>query len=114
MKHGRPSGEFCAPTYGGVSLRVRLTPKACSDRVETVEDTPDGPALKARVRAVPEDGKANEALIALIAHWLDIAKTRVTLASGATSRLKTLVIAGDGKTISASIRAKLTRADKPG
>ena len=107
MTAGPPRDEFCAPTYGGVSLRVRLTPKASTDRIETVEQTPDGTALKARVRAVPEDGKANDALIALVADWLDLAKSRVTLASGATSRLKTLVIAGDAKAIAAAIHAKL-------
>ncbi len=89
---------------------MRLTPKASTDRIETVEDTADGPALKARVRAVPEDGKANDALVVLVANWLGIAKSRVTLASGATSRLKTLMIAGDGKAITASILAKLAKS----
>ncbi len=98
-----------------MSLRVRLTPKSSADRIESVADTAAGPALKARVRAVPEDGKANDALIALVGDWLGIAKARVTLASGATSRLKTLMIAGDGETIAASIASKLEEtADKSG
>jgi hypothetical protein len=112
LKPGRSAGAFCALTRGGLSLRVRLTPKAGGDRIEAVENTAGGPALKARVRAVPEDGKANDALIALVADWLGIAKSRVTLASGATSRLKTLIIAGDGKAIAASIEAKLEKTSQ--
>jgi uncharacterized protein YggU (UPF0235/DUF167 family) len=109
LKPERARREFCTPTHGGVSLRVRLTPKARTDRIEKVEDTAGGPALKARVRAVPEDGKANDALIALVADWLGVAKSRVTLETGATSRLKTLMIAGDGQAITASILAELAK-----
>ncbi len=109
MKPGRARRDFCTATDAGVSLRVRLTPKAGTDRIEKVEDTAGGPALKARVRAVPEDGKANDSLIAVVADWLGVAKSRVTLESGATSRLKTLMIAGDGQAITASILAKLAK-----
>ena len=44
--------------------------------------------LKARVRAVPEDGKANEALLRLIAKALDVPRRDLDVASGATSRTK--------------------------
>ncbi|TIV96749.1 MAG: DUF167 domain-containing protein, partial [Mesorhizobium sp.] len=41
----------------GIDLYVRLTPKAALDRIEGVETTADGRShLKARVRAVPENG----------------------------------------------------------
>ena len=43
----------------GVVLQVRLTPKSSRDALEGVEVLADGACvLKARVRAVPEDGKA--------------------------------------------------------
>jgi uncharacterized protein YggU (UPF0235/DUF167 family) len=45
-------------------------------------------ALRARVAARPVDGAANEALRRLLAAALDIAPSRVTLASGAASRTK--------------------------
>lgn len=79
---------------GGLMVRVRLTPKSSSDAVEGLCDTADGPALKARVRAIPADGKANEALVRLMADVLGVARTRVSLASGATSRIKSVVVAG--------------------
>ncbi len=51
--------------------------------------------LKARVTAVPEKGKANKALIALVAKSLGIAKSSIDLVSGDTSRKKILRIDGD-------------------
>eukprot|EP01037_Dinobryon_pediforme_P032735 gene32735-37828_t len=52
----------------GVRLRVRLTPKSSRDALDAQERLADGSVvLTARVRAVPEDGKANAALEALIA-----------------------------------------------
>lgn len=63
--------------------------------MEGIEATADGPAFKARVRAVPEDGAANAALEKLVAGWLDVAKSGVRLASGAKSRVKVLDVDGD-------------------
>jgi uncharacterized protein YggU (UPF0235/DUF167 family) len=46
------------------------------------------------MRAVPVDGKANAALIALMAKRLDVPKSSITLVGGDTARLKTLDIDG--------------------
>jgi uncharacterized protein len=74
-----------------VSFQVRLTPKGGRNAIEGWAEGPDGKRyLKARVAAPPEDGKANEALVRLIAKALDIGKTRVRIVSGATSRMKTI------------------------
>jgi uncharacterized protein len=51
--------------------------------------------VKARVRAVPEDGKANASLVKLLAKRLGLAARDVTIAAGATSRLKQVRISGD-------------------
>ena len=48
--------------------------------------------LKASVRAVPEKGLANKALIALLAKQTGTAKSLVTLESGSTSRSKVLAL----------------------
>ncbi len=84
---------------GGVSLRVRVTPKASRDDVQGVEVTSDGPAIKVRVRAVPEDGAANAAVAVLIAQWLGLAKSSVVLSQGGKSRVKTLMVTGDAETL---------------
>lgn len=90
------SSGFWSRRADGLDLHVRLTPKSARDALEGVETRADGTCvLKARVRAVPEDGKANEALIALVAKQLKIPASRVKLTGGATSRQKTLALEGD-------------------
>lgn len=80
----------------GVTLWLRLTPKGGRDAIDGVETLADGRVvLRARVRAAPEDGRANAALIELIAKALAAPKRAVTIRSGETSRLKKLFIAGD-------------------
>jgi uncharacterized protein (TIGR00251 family) len=72
-----------------VSFPVRLTPKGGRDAIEGWIQGPDGKRyLKARVSAPPEDGKANDALIRLIAKALGVGKTKVRIVSGAASRMK--------------------------
>ena len=92
---------------GTVILRVRLTPKSSRDAIEDLTPTADGPALKARVRAVPEDGKANAALEDLVADWLDIAGGRVKVVGGQTSRVKSVSISGDTAATLAALQSKL-------
>lgn len=90
----------------GVEVFVRLTPKSARDAVEGVEVSDDGRAhLKARVRAVPEKGKANQALIKLVAKALGVPASNVEVASGDTARLKMLRIAGDPHSLVASLEA---------
>jgi uncharacterized protein len=90
----------------GLTLHVRLTPKSSRDALEGVETLADGQSvLKARVRAVPEDGKANDALIALVAKSLKTPSSRVRITSGATSRHKILALEGDSVLLSAKLEA---------
>ena len=85
----------CLPD--GLVIAVRLTPRSSKDAVEGVEHLSDGKAiLKARVRAVPEDGKANAALIKLLAKTFATSASKVQLQSGATARIKILKIEGAG------------------
>ena len=69
-------------------LRVRVKPNA---REAALEEQDDGTWI-ARVKAAPVDGRANEALIELVARHFDVRKARVSIASGAGSRLKTIRI----------------------
>lgn len=80
----------------GVRVTVRLTPKASRNAVTGIQETVDGRrALKVSVTAVPEAGRANEALVKLLAKEWHLAKTSLTVIAGATDRNKTLHIAGD-------------------
>ena len=64
-------------------LAVRVTPGARVEALELSEGR-----LSAKVRAKPEDGKANEAVLGLIARALGVAPSRLSLLRGATSREK--------------------------
>ena len=84
-------------TPRGVRLHLRVTPNADADRIEGVEQRDDGNAvLRLRVAAVPDKGKANAAVVALLAKALDVPRSDVTLVAGETARQKTIEILGDG------------------
>ena len=69
-------------------LRVRVKPNA---RVAELVREEDGTYL-ARVKAAPVEGKANEALVALIAEAFGVRKAQVSIRRGASSRVKLVVI----------------------
>ncbi|RWG43501.1 MAG: DUF167 domain-containing protein, partial [Mesorhizobium sp.] len=73
------------PRDDGIDLFVRLTPKAAVDRIEGIETAADGRShLKARVRAVPENGAANTALERMMAKALGVPGSAVSVVAGGT------------------------------
>jgi uncharacterized protein YggU (UPF0235/DUF167 family) len=65
--------------------------------------------LRLRVAAVPDRGKANAAVIALLCKALGVPKSAIAVTSGAAARLKTVAIAGDG----AALALRLETLGKP-
>lgn len=104
--------SFFRKETGKVILFVRLTPKAAKDAIDGIASTDDGRShLKVRVRAVPEDGKANAAVEKLLADILRIPRRDVSVTSGSTSRLKQITLSGDADDIEARIlQAKINPA----
>lgn len=90
-----------------VIVRFRLTPKSSKDTIDGLEQTAEGPAFKARVRAIPEDGAANTALEKLVAEWLGVAKSGVRLIAGSKSRIKSLRIEGKPDEIASRLQEQL-------
>ena len=89
---------------GGLGLAVRLTPKGGRDAIDGIETMSDGRAvLKVRVQVAPREGEANAALVRLIAKSVGVPPRDVSLVAGATSRIKRLVISGDGPTLVAAL-----------
>lgn len=92
----RPKADFppaeairaCADGEGRLALRA--TPGARSEGIEIA----DGRVL-VKVRVKPQDGAANDAVLALLAQALGVATSRLRLLRGATSREK-LVQLPDG------------------
>ncbi|RVQ67730.1 DUF167 domain-containing protein [Croceicoccus ponticola] len=70
-------------------LALRVTPNAATDALAI-----ENGQLRARVTAVPEDGRANKAVIALLGKAMGIAPARIELVRGATARDKVLRIEG--------------------
>ena len=68
----------------GVVLSLHIQPGARKTEVVGLHGT----ALKIRLAAPPVDGKANEALIEFLAGKLGVARQRVALIGGASSRAK--------------------------
>ena len=89
-----------------VVLTVRLTPRAARDSIDGVGALSDGRAVVlARVRAVPDKGEANRALVELLARALRVPKSAVEVIAGATARLKQVRIAGQPRALSGAIEA---------
>ena len=94
-------------------LFVRLTPKSSRDEITGFETLADGrTVLKARVRAVPQDGEANAALVRLLAKALHITASSVRIEAGASGRLKTLHLQGDAEILAAGL-ARLSSRERP-
>jgi uncharacterized protein len=77
-------------TPEGLRLALRVMPKA---RETAIGEVRDG-RLSIRVTTAPEDGKANEAVIKLLARAWRIPASRFEILSGHTSRDKQLLIQG--------------------
>ena len=76
------------------SYIVKVTPKAKKDRV-LEERRDDGTrVLKVYVNVAPEDGKANKAVIEMLAKHFSVAKSSVTITHGLTSRDKVVRVEG--------------------
>ena len=71
-------------------VRVKVIPRSAAS--EIVGELADG-TLKVKIAAPPERGKANEALIALLASHFGVPKSAITIVSGHTSALKLVKIA---------------------
>lgn len=92
----------------GIKVRARLSPRGDDDRLEGIAALANGRAcVRARVAAVPEAGKANGALAALIAAAAGVPKSRVSVAAGAKDPVKTLLVEGDPAVLLSRLRTYL-------
>ena len=78
------------PTKSGVSVTVRVTPRAGKTAIAGVGED----VLLVKLAAGPVDGAGKEALVALLTAAFQIPKRDVVIVSGVRSRIKRVELAG--------------------
>jgi len=92
----RPLASPFRLTDDGVRVGLRVQPRARRNRVDgLVAEADGGMALKVAVTPAPEDGKANAAVIALLAKAWGLPKSAFTVVAGASDRRKIIHLQGD-------------------
>lgn len=90
------SRGYCRRTSNGLHIHVRATPKSSLDAITGIHHAADGSmSLAVKVSAAPDKGKANTAVIQVLATALQVQKSRVSILAGETSRHKTVQVVGD-------------------
>ncbi len=91
-------------TPSGATFQVKVHPRARKNAITGVV----GDALKLALTAPPVEGRANDACIAYLAEFLNVARSSVTIAAGESSRQKLIRIAGlSAAQVEAKLRAAL-------
>lgn len=95
-------------TEDGVTVAVRVAAGARTSRIGgTVADADGRSAVKVAVTTVPEGGKANAAVIALLAKTWRVPKSSITIQSGAAAPQKIMRVKGDGGALKQRIEASV-------
>jgi uncharacterized protein YggU (UPF0235/DUF167 family) len=82
----------------GITVELRVHPRARRTALAMVAGV-----LKASVTAPPEDGKANDAVIALLSREWRLPKSAFAVIKGATTRDKTIGVSGEPAALANSI-----------
>jgi uncharacterized protein (TIGR00251 family) len=77
----------------GITFSIQVVPRASKCEVTGIVND----ALKIRLTAPPVDGKANEECLRYLSGLLGVARNRLTIVSGQTSRKKSILISGMGR-----------------
>ena len=82
--------SFLRRGASGVTVDLRVQPRARRTALESAEGR-----LKAAVTAAPEDGRANDAVIALLAESWRLPRSSFDIVKGGSARIKTVSVAGE-------------------
>ncbi|MBT3330329.1 MAG: DUF167 domain-containing protein [Rhodospirillaceae bacterium] len=97
---GRRSLPFTTNSKGTL-IAVRLRPGAAANRIDGVQDRVDGSrCLVVRVTAAPEKGKANQAMIKLLAKAWGVPRSSLSVMAGTKDRNKTILLENDKSDLS--------------
>ena len=90
-------------------VHVKLAPKAAAERIGPIHASDAGAVLKVAVTAAPERGRANAAMIALLAKAWGVPKSSVAVIKGETERTKVLFVEGDADALLAKMTTTAER-----
>ena len=91
-------------------MAIRLSPRARTDRLVAVAPSArGGHVLKATVTAPPEAGRANEALLQLLARVWHVPRRDLSIVAGLTGRTKIVRVAGDPQRLVAQVAPEIAR-----
>lgn len=101
-----------AITSEGVRIAVRLQPAAGANCIDGIDETAGGERrLRVRVTAAPAQGKANAALIKLLAKTWRVAPSSIEVVGGAKDRNKLLLVRGEPDAVHAQIAGRIGALD---
>lgn len=90
-----------------------MAPKSSSARIGGIgEDAQGRRFLRVHVTEAPEKGKANEAVVKLIAKALHLPKSAIEVVSGESDRNKTVAIRGEPEALTARLEALLKGGER--
>ena len=96
------------PVAQGLRVALRVQPGASQTRIDGPAKLDNGRVvLKARVTEPPEGGKANAAVIKLLAKTWKVPKSNLRVTAGHGKRRKTLLITGEASELGSRLRAWL-------
>ena len=94
----------------GLWVAIRLSPRARTDRLVAIAvSVKGGHVLKATVTAPAEGGRANEALLQLLARAWHVPRRDLSIIAGSTSRNKIVRVAGDPQRLVEQIAPEIAR-----
>jgi uncharacterized protein (TIGR00251 family) len=97
----------------GVRVAIRLSPRATADRLLAIAaDAAGGRVVKVSVTAPAEGGRANEALLKLLARAWRLPRRDLSIITGSTSHNKAIRVAGDPQQLADKITPEI--ASLPG
>jgi uncharacterized protein (TIGR00251 family) len=100
-------------TDAGALLTVRVRPGTRRQGIGGLQALGDGgEALQVAVNAAPEKGKANKAVITVLAKHFGFAKSTLGVVTGTTGRTKQILISGDPDRIANALAAGLADLNK--
>ena len=102
-----PDGPI-TPTRDGLRVAIRLSPRAKSDRLLGIIATAEGGrTVKASVTAPAQDGRANEALLQLLARAWRLPRRDLSIVVGAASRSKIVRVVGEPRQLIAKLSSEI-------